>query len=141
MSALNAEDIELFYDMMGQDSTQIDAPQEDPERIREVQRANAMEERIALNVAELQKQNSEYRINAKNKTLFRILADNRKTLERRILPLLEMFKVENTYLSQIQNQCEVAVSEKELLGESYRGKIKIQNKECQEYRSQYKPID
>jgi hypothetical protein len=57
-----------------------------------------LEERVALNVAELQKLSFEYRINAKNKTLFRILADNRKTIERRILPLLEMFKVENTYL-------------------------------------------
>lgn len=61
-----------------------------------------MDERIALNVAELQKMPKKFRIDAKNITLFRILSDNRKTLERRILPLLEMFKVENTYLSQIQ---------------------------------------
>jgi hypothetical protein len=61
-----------------------------------------MDERIALNVAELQKMPKTFRIDAKNKTLFRILSDNRKTLERRILPLLEMFKVENTYLFQIQ---------------------------------------
>jgi len=27
------------------------------------------------------------------------LFDNRKTLERRILPLLEMFRVENTYFA------------------------------------------
>jgi len=58
-----------------------------------------MDERIAINVAELQKKSAEYRINAKNKTLFRVLADNRKTLERRIIPLLEMFRVENTFFS------------------------------------------
>jgi hypothetical protein len=102
--------------------------------MREIQKAHAMDEQILINVAELQKHSAAYRINAKNKTLFRVLADDRKTLERRILPLLEMFRVENNYFSLTQGQCHQAVSEKELLGESYRGKIKITPKDCQDYR-------
>ena len=62
-----------------------------------------MDEKIAINVAELQKMPKEYRISAKNKTLFRVLRDNNKVLERRILPLLEMFRVENNFFSQIQS--------------------------------------
>lgn len=96
------DEIEYINDLMAeqhQDSTQIDAPAEDIERLREIQRAHAMDELVSINVAELQKHSAEYRINAKNKTLFRVLADDRKTLERRIIPLLEMFRVENSYFS------------------------------------------
>jgi hypothetical protein len=98
------DEIEYLNDVMleqHQDSTQIDTPAEDIERMREIQKAHAMDEQILFNVAELQKHSAEYRINAKNKTLFRVIADNRKTLERRIIPLLEMFRVENNYFSLI----------------------------------------
>jgi hypothetical protein len=46
-----------------------------------------------------------FKVNSKNKTLYQVLTDNLKVVERRIMPLLEMFKVETTFFSDIQSQC------------------------------------
>ena len=93
----------MLYDLIDPESTQIGAPGLDMEKqekaMREIAKAHDMEEKIQINVAELQKLSNEFRINAKNKTLFQVLIDNRKSIERRIMPLLDMFKVENTYFS------------------------------------------
>ena len=46
-----------------------------------------------------------YEDNENNRTLMTVIRDNEKTMERRILPLLEMFGHECYYFKGLQSQC------------------------------------
>ena len=51
----------------------------------------------------------------KNMTLFRVIQDNKKQLERKYVPLLEMFKMECIYFREVQSLCLKVVKEKKEL--------------------------
>jgi hypothetical protein len=78
--------------ILAEDSTQINAPAE--QEIEERRRQAAMDAAIRFDPTML---SVTFAASSKNLALIRVLNDNRKSLERRILPLLEMFKVETTF--------------------------------------------
>jgi len=80
------QDVGFLESFLEQDSTQIVAPKVTP---------------LVIEVDESEK----FKATSKNITLFRVLNDSKKSLERRVIPLLEMFKVETTYFRQLQVCC------------------------------------
>ena len=68
-------------------------------------------------------------------TLFRVLNDNRKSIERRIIPLLEMFKVETAFFKELQISC---LNQIELAN---KGTSKVPKKIIEEFEENYKKTD
>lgn len=81
-----------------------------------------------------------FKASSKNITLFRVLNDCRKTLERRVIPLLEMFRVETNYFRQLQLCCQEVVKDRKA-NDAYQGKIKITLKDVEEFEGKYKAVD
>ena len=79
------------------------------------------------------KELNKFETNDKNKTLFKVIQDNMKTLERRILPLLEMFKVECAFFREVQSICIKVINEKKELENSYKGRVKINKNQAIEF--------
>ena len=80
-----------------------------------------------------------YKPSSKNITLFRVLNDCRKSLERRLIPLLEMFRVETNYFRQLQLCCLEVVKDRKA-DDAYQGKIKISPKDVEEFERRYKAV-
>ncbi len=60
-----------------------------------------MDEKYTIDIDKFKKESLSFNPNAKNKILIRVLLDNQKVLERRIIPLIELFKVETTFFKDI----------------------------------------
>lgn len=58
-----------------------------------------------------------FEYNEKNRTLFNVIIENLKVLERKLIPLLEMFNVENAYFKEVQKNCMKIISDKKQLKE------------------------
>ena len=83
-------------------------------------------------MAQIKEQNK-YEATDKNITLYRVLQDNKKSLDRKFIPLLDMFKVEVAYFKALQHDCVTSVNEKIELENSYKGKIKLSKKEALDF--------
>ncbi|CDW91809.1 UNKNOWN [Stylonychia lemnae] len=81
-----------------------------------------------------------YEATTKNKTLYEVIQDNLKVIERRVIPLLETFKTETAYFKELQNVCLTAVSDKKKLDNNYKGRILISKKQVQDFEKDYKVV-
>ena len=67
---------------------------------------------LVIDIEQISNEAERFKGSSKNVTLFRVMNDNKKSLERRIIPLLEMFKVETGFFRQLQHCCLEVVKEK-----------------------------
>ncbi len=95
--------------------------------------ANNTDKHQMIDIQQAIKDVNKFEASDKNLTLYRVIQDNKKTLERRFIPLLEMFKVECAFFKDLQNVCLQVVKEKKDFENDYKGKVKITKKEVQEF--------
>jgi len=62
-------------------------------------------------------------------------------LERKFLPLLDMFVAEGTHFADLQRMCLSAAREKREMGEEYKGKVKVNNRDLEEFTSDFKEVE
>eukprot|EP00347_Sterkiella_histriomuscorum_P010671 403375372 len=143
----------LFYEEQDEDSTQLD----NQGNIDNNQNAQNIQSSIDSVVGQIQQNHTvdqilnehraiqlqdlnKFELNTKNKTLFGVIQDNLKTLDRRIIPLLESFRLETAYFKEIQSICVQAVQEKKQQDAQYQGRIKITKKQVQEFEKDYRQV-
>ena len=130
------EDFNFLDGLYGQESTQIDAPikQKHAELCKE-------DNGLSIDIAQHYKEANQFQASAKNISLYRVLNDNRKSIERRLIPLLEMFKVETGFFKQLQTTCLDTVLDKKQQDQNYQGRIKIAKKDVTEFEEKYAKVE